>query len=162
LNLQFSSQVRRLVFQLKWGRSRRRRKAGSSFHGLDLCAEVLEVRQLLSGAAVPAFGTGTQVDATPGNDTIVVTNDAGNAAAVDVSINGVTQVVLPTKGEIDINGLAGDDQITVDVSTLVPGLNILATDPGSGSNTVNLENTPAGLATITANSQGGIDTVNVG
>src|SRR5579864_3901094 len=97
LNLQFSSQVRRLVFQLKSGQLRRRRQSGASFNGLGFCAEVLEIRQLLSGQPVPAFGSGTQVNATPGNDTIVVTNDTGNASAVDVSINGVTQVVLPTK-----------------------------------------------------------------
>jgi pimeloyl-ACP methyl ester carboxylesterase len=72
-----------------------------------------------------------------GNDSISVSADPNNAAAILVTINGVAQSVTPVKGEVDIQGSNGQDTLSLDLSHgPLPSGTVVVFDGGTGPNTV--------------------------
>ncbi|MFI5379551.1 MAG: beta strand repeat-containing protein [Tepidisphaerales bacterium] len=77
--------------------------------------ERLEGRVLLSVALQNGVLT---VNGTSANDQIALSVDAGDATLLDVVVNGALQATPMAAGvnQIQVNGLAGDDTLTIDVS----------------------------------------------
>jgi hypothetical protein len=111
------------------------------------------------GSIPPSFS----LNGTAAPDVVSVMNGAAvnNLTTLTVSGNTFAPVTFANKANLSFYGLAGSDSVTVNDSAAATGLATLLIDGGTEGDTVNVQQTAAGVP-VTVNGGDGNDVVNIG
>ena len=99
------------------------------------------------------------IDATADADTINITDGPGGTT--QVNSNTFELINFANKTAVTINLLAGNDGVTIDATVAAAGLTSLTVNGGTEADTINVEQTIAGVTT-TVNGDAGDDVINIG